>query len=229
MQISEDMLFYSKATCPNCGCEFQHPEVRTKYISIEKQDSDFCSYYTGINPIFYDVLICKDCGYAYTKDSSAPLSDAERLAIKTIMSTWRTEGHRYGGLRTLEQAIRLYNLAILCQELRDAKDSVKASLYLRLAWLNRYQGQQENEMKFLQRALEFSKRAFERESFSELKKELRMMYLIGELSFRTGDYKEAVKWFQAVTQHPDADRYPVFSRMARSRWQDARQEYKENS
>ena len=229
MQISEDMLYYSKATCPNCGCEFQHPEVKSKYISMEKQDTDFCSYYTGINPIFYDVLICKDCGYAYTKDSSTPLQDAERATIKTIMSSWRTEGHRYSGLRTLDQAIRVYNLAILCQELRNAKDSVKGSLYLRLAWLNRYKGNQENDLKLLQRALEFSKRAFEREAFSELKKELRMMYLIGELSLRTGDFKDAVKWFQAVIHHPSAENYPVFTRMARSRWQDAREAYKENS
>ena len=229
MQISEDMLYYSKMTCPNCRREFQHPEVKSKYISLEKQDSDFCGYYTGINPIFYDVFICKDCGYAFTRDSSTPLLDTERATIKTIMSSWRTEGHQYSGLRTLDQAIKIYNLAILCQELRNAKDSVKSSLYLRLAWLNRYQGNQENEIKALQRALEFSKRVFEREAFSELKKELRMMYLIGELSFRTGDFKDAVKWFQAVIHHPQADSYPIFTRMARSRWQDARQEYKQNS
>lgn len=229
MEINEDMLYYSKVTCPNCQREFQHPEVKSRFISLEKQDSDFCGYYTGINPIFYDVLICKDCGYAHTKDSSSPVTDAEKATIKTIMSSWHTEGHRYGGLRTLDQAIKIYNLAILCQELRNAKDSVKGSLYLRLGWLYRYKGNQENETKSLQRALEFSKRAFERESFSETKKEIRMMYLIGELSFRTGDYKDAVKWFQAVIHHAAADSYPVFTRMARSRWQDARQEYKQNS
>ncbi|MCL5290838.1 MAG: DUF2225 domain-containing protein [Bacillota bacterium] len=227
MQVNEEMIFYAKVNCPNCGKEFLHPEVKTKYISIEKQDSDFCSYYSSINPLFYDVLICKHCGYGFTKETNVPLSEPEKAAINTILSGWHTEGAQYTGLRSLEQAVKAYNLAILCQELRNAKDSVKGSLYLRLGWLYRYQGQKENEAKSLQRALEFLKRAYERESTSEVKKELRMMYLLGDLSYRNGNLKEALQWFQAVTQHPQVDRYPVFARMSRARWQDIREELKQ--
>lgn len=227
MNVTEDMIYLANSKCPNCGQEFNHPTVKTRYISLEKQDSDFCGYYSGINPIFYDVMVCKSCGYAYTKETSAPLSEGERASINTILSSWHTDGVQYSGLRTLEQAIKAYNLAILCQELRNAKDSDKGSLYLRLGWLYRYAGQMANEEKALQRALEFLGKAYEREGSSDLKKELRLMYLMGDLSYRNGLLKDAVKWFQAVTQHPNVESYPVFSRMARSRWQDIREEIKQ--
>nr|WP_238472892.1 DUF2225 domain-containing protein [Desulforamulus profundi] len=93
--------------------------------------------------------------------------------------------------------------------------------------LYRYQGHKENEAKSLQRALEFLKKAYEKESTSEVKKELRMMYLIGDLSYRDGNMKEAVQWFYAVTRHPEVDRYPVFARMSRARWQEIRAELKQ--
>ena len=227
MQVNEEMIFHAKVTCPNCGKDFLHPEVKTKYIALEKQDSDLCAHYSGINPIFYDVMICKHCGYGFTKETNIPLSEPEKASINTILSGWHTEGSQYNGLRTLEQAIKAYNLAILCQELRKAKDSVKGSLYLRLGWLYRYQGHKENEAKSLQRALEFLKKAYEKESTPEVKKELRMMYLIGDLSYRDGNMKEAVQWFYAVTRHPEVDRYPVFARMSRARWQEIRAELKQ--
>lgn len=227
MQFHEDMIFQAKINCPNCGQEFLHPEVKSKYIVLEKQDSDFCGYYSGINPIFYDVIVCKSCGFGFTKETSKPLTEAEKASINTILSSWHTDGQQYSGLRTLEQAIKAYNLAILCQELRNAKDSVKGSLYMRLGWLYRYQGNKENEEKSLQRALEFMKKAYEKEASSDLKKELRLMYLVGDLSYRNGQLKDAVQWFQAVTQHPQVDDYPIFARMSRSRWQDIREELKQ--
>lgn len=226
MQISEEMIFNIKVNCPNCGQEFPHPEVKSRYVVMERQDSDFCGHYSGINPIFYDVMICKFCGYSFTKEINVPLSEAEKGPINAILSSWHTAGHRYSGLRTLEQAIDAYKLAIFCQELRNAKDSVKGSLYLRLGWLYRYQGNKTNEDNSLQRALEFLKKAYEREGSSDVKKELRMMYLIGDLSYKDGQLREAVQWFQAVTSHPKVKQYPVFERMARSRWQDIRAEVK---
>lgn len=228
MQVTEEMIFLTKCTCPNCSKDFLHPEVRSKFVSLERQDSDFCGYYSSINPIYYQVMVCKFCGYAYTKESSTPLSDYEKSPVKAILCNWHHDSYQYGSLRNLDQAIKAYRLGILCQELRKAKDSVMGSLYLRLAWLHRYQGQQDNEMQALQRAVEFMKRAYERESVSELKLELKMMYILGDLAYRLGDNKEAVQWFFAVTNHEGADNYPVFSRMARSRWQEIREEVKQN-
>lgn len=222
MQINEDMIFCVKVTCPNCGQEFLQPEVKTRYIMVEKQDSDFCAYYTGINPVFYDVMVCRYCGFSFTKETNKALTEQEKTTINTILANWPKDGAQYGGLRTLDQAIKAYNKAIVCQELRNARDSVKGSLYLRLGWLYRYQGNKNSEAQAMQRALEFMRRAYEREGSSDVKKELRMIYLIGDLSYRNGYLGEAIKWFQLVTTHPATNSYPVYSRMARSRWQDIR-------
>ncbi|MDO7788481.1 DUF2225 domain-containing protein [Desulforamulus aquiferis] len=226
MNKHQDMIFPIKLTCPNCEKEFEHPEVKSKYIVIERQDRDFCSYFAGINPLFYDIMVCKYCGFAFTRETNIPLSEPEKAIIKTILANWHTDGYQYGGVRTLDMAIKAYNLAIVCQELRNAKDSVKGSLYLRLGWLYRYQGNKVSEEKSLQRALEFMKRAYERESTNELKKELRMIYLLGELSHRMGNEREAIQWLQTVISHKEVKRYPIFERMARSLWQDIREQHK---
>ncbi|RYD01874.1 hypothetical protein N752_27505 [Desulforamulus aquiferis] len=70
------------------------------------------------------------------------------------------------------------------------------------------------------------KRAYERESTNELKKELRMIYLLGELSHRMGNEREAIQWLQTVISHKEVKRYPIFERMARSLWQDIREQHK---
>ncbi|GAB6180281.1 DUF2225 domain-containing protein [Desulfotomaculum defluvii] len=226
MQLNEEMIFLAKVICPNCGQEFKHPEVKSKYIIVDKQDTDFCAYYTGINPIYYDARVCRHCGFAFTKETSKPLVDNEKSIINNFLTKWQNDGAQYGGIRTLEQAIKAFNKVIVCQELRNAKDSEKGSLYLRLGWLYRYKGDKKNEDQALLRALEFMKRAYEREASPDEKKELRMLYLIGDLSYRSGDFSEAVKWFHSVTIHPSANSYPIFSRMARTRWQTIREEIK---
>lgn len=229
MHNFDEVTFINNINCPFCEKKFDYREVKSKYLIVERQDSDFCSYYKDINPIYYDVLVCSNCGYAFTKESANAVGQEERGAINDILAKLRINGGSFAGVRTIEQAIRAYNLAIICQELRKAKDSIKGSLYLRLGWLYRYQGNNINEEKSLQKALEHMKRAYEKESTTDIKKELRIMYLIGELSYRTGSVKEAVQWLQSVTFHKEAKNYPVFERMARNRWQDIRQDMKEKN
>lgn len=222
MNVSAEMFFKTKHRCPNCNKEFFHLHIKSSYIITERQDSDFCSYYKDVNPIFYDIFVCDFCGYSYTKETDDLLSEEEKNRIKLYLSRV-DKNDQYGGVRTLEQAINAYILAINCQELRRIKDSIKGSLYLRLAWLYRYQSNEDKEKECLQRTLELYKSYYEKESTGDLKNELHLTYLLGDLCARLGYMNEAVQWFYMITKNQKNNAYPVYVQMARARWQALRQ------
>jgi hypothetical protein len=102
----------------------------------------------------------------------------------------------YGGERTWDEAMQTYKLALLCAQLKNEKDRVIASILHHIAWLYRYQGNWEQEKRFLEFALEAYTRVFETE-VDEVNN-AKLMYLIGELNRRLGNYTQAVRWFARV-------------------------------
>ncbi|RYD01873.1 hypothetical protein N752_27500 [Desulforamulus aquiferis] len=126
MNKHQDMIFPIKLTCPNCEKEFEHPEVKSKYIVIERQDRDFCSYFAGINPLFYDIMVCKYCGFAFTRETNIPLSEPEKAIIKTILANWHTDGYQYGGVRTLDMAIKAIIWLLFVRSLEMQRTQSKA-------------------------------------------------------------------------------------------------------
>ncbi|MCX7771927.1 MAG: DUF2225 domain-containing protein, partial [Clostridia bacterium] len=56
-------VYESQATCPVCEAKIKLTKIRTKAVRLLKQDTDFCPYYEGENPIYYEAAICPECGY----------------------------------------------------------------------------------------------------------------------------------------------------------------------
>ena len=94
------------------------------------------------------------------------------------------------------------------------KDSEKAHLCLKTAWLYRIKGDQENENKFLTRSLDQFLKAYEYERLPVAGlNEPSLMYLIGELYRRLDDNASALKWFSNVIVSRDVS--PRIKDMAR--------------
>ncbi|MNP41827.1 hypothetical protein D3C76_1355510 [compost metagenome] len=89
-----------------------------------------------------------------------------------------------------------YKLALLCAQTIGDKDRIIASLLHHIAWLYRYKGNREQELRFLQFSLESYVRVYENED--PFGNDAKLMYLIGELHRRVGDYNNAVRWFSRV-------------------------------
>ncbi|WP_025688406.1 DUF2225 domain-containing protein, partial [Paenibacillus zanthoxyli] len=95
-----------------------------------------------------------------------------------------------------EEALETYKLALLCAQCIGDKERIVASLLHHIAWLYRYQGNTEQEQRFLHYSLESYINVFERDGIAG--NDARLMFLIGELNRRIGWFNEAVKWFSRL-------------------------------
>jgi len=216
-----DPLFQVKVQCPCCENTFSSSRVRPSFRKATRTDSDFCSHYRDeVNPDFYVVRVCPNCGYASTENSLQELAPKQKELYKNrIGKSWVRRD--YGGQRTWEEALDCYKLALLCAQTVGDKDRVIAGLLHHIAWMYRLRDNQEQERRFLRYALEAYIRVYELEGVNI--NNARLMYLIGELHRRLDEPYEAVKWFARVVNDKrimDAG----MIKASREAWQSLREE-----
>jgi uncharacterized protein len=218
-------LYESKISCICCETTFMTTRVRPSFKKATAVDSDFCGHYAGgINPDFYVVRVCPSCGFASTENGLDKLNDKQKNTYyERIGVNWKG-GQDFGGARTAEQAMVTYKLALLSAQATDAKDRIIAGLLHHIAWLYRYEKNEQEEQRFLKFALEAYVRVYETEGVSV--NNARLMFLIGELNRRIGENSEAIKWFSRVVNDKkimDA----AMIRASREQWQLIREESEE--
>jgi len=212
-------LFQIKVNCICCEQEFKTSRVRPSLKKAVKTDTDFCSYFKTVNPDFYVVRVCPYCGFASTENFSERLNERQKSAYyDKLGNQWK---HRdYGGERSGSDAMECYKLSLLSAQTIGEKERVIAALLHHIAWLYRYEGKKEQENRFLQFALESYIKVYETESTAG---NARLMYLIGELNKRLGDFHEAVRWFGRVI-HDKKIVDAAMIRASREQWQSIREE-----
>jgi len=188
-------LYLIKVTCLCCEQPFQTSRVRPSFKKASGRDSDFCAHYRSVNPDYYVVRVCPFCGYAFTENFSERMTPKHRHAYyEKLGKNW--SGLDLTGERDWNTAMQSYKLALLCAQMKDEKDRVIAGVLHHIAWLYRYSGNKEQENRFLEFALEAYVKVFETEA--DEVNNARLMYLIGELNRRLGNYQKAVLWFGRV-------------------------------
>ncbi|OPY57964.1 MAG: cAMP receptor protein [Pelotomaculum sp. PtaU1.Bin035] len=226
----KDMLYYKKAVCPVCETKIETPKVLSKYAQIGKIDFDFCHHYKLINPLFYEIIICPACGFAFNEDVSNMLwkkEQREEMKLR-LYAFWQGKSLKdYSGVRTLEQAIETFLLILFTLKNRPAKKSQEGMLYLKVAWLYRYKGDENREQKYIEKAISCLSLAFEKESFSSPKSEINTAYLLGVLNLNTGNNQEAARWLDRVLRHPSKSMFPVVVNQTRELWAEVRQKLRE--
>ncbi len=211
-----DALFLKNLKCLACKADFQSSKVRRSKYSVIKVDTDFCTFYRGENPLFYNVFICPQCGYGFTEHFSTP-ADQVKEEINRHISPFSLD---LGGMRNLDLAVLANMRAIECAQLQNEKDVLKASLYLQIAWFYRIEGDGDAEKIYLEEARRFYDIAFENDtSITDVG---RVLYLLGELNRRLGNDKEAIFYLGRVINDKSIND-PGIIRMARERWQDIRE------
>lgn len=221
----KDMLYDLRTTCQLCGKKFTSPRVRSKYLRVKHVDKDFCKHYESINPLFYEIIVCPQCGFAYNEEiQKVPMSARQRQDIKSRLEMI-LQGNApkdYNGVRDLNQAIETFLLALFTLEGRPAPQSKKGMLYLKLAWLYRFQGNQGKEAKYIEKALSTLTLAYKNEIFTEAQAEVNITYLIGALYFQTGQYQEAARWLDRIIRRPKPV-LPALAKQARELWVELRE------
>lgn len=188
-------LYSIKVMCCNCEQEFSTSRVRPSLKRAIRRDADFCSYYKEENPDYYVVRVCPKCGFASTENSADKLADWQRKAFNEQVGTrWKTRD--FGEKRNWELALESYKLALICAQSIKDKDRIIASLLHHIAWMYRYQGDSAQEQRFLRYSLDEYVKVFENDGMGG--NDARLMYLIGELNRRIGEFHSAVKWFSRL-------------------------------
>lgn len=205
--IKEETLLYDKkVVCPVCENNFSANAVKTSGYRMKKRESDFYIKYDIINPYFYDVWICNVCGYAAMKSDFHKLKKFEiEIIQKNITPKWR--GRKYPAIYDINIAIERYKLSLLNYSVMGAKASKKAMNCLKLSWLYRDLGDIKNEQIFRGQSLIGFKDAYLNEQLPIYGMEgFTIMYLIGELNRRSGNYDEALRYLGDVITSKSADR-----------------------
>jgi uncharacterized protein len=218
--------------CPICGEKFQLTKTRSRLIKI-KQDSDFCVHYKDFNPYYYDIWVCSHCGYASDEKHFDTLREKEKEKIAQFLKDRKVK-IEYKEVRTRVDAINAYKLALYFADLIGAPESRRAGLYLKLGWLYREAGEEDNdaseeakekEQEVLIRSLEAYDKALTTERFPiGSMTDTAATYLIGELYRRTGNAEKAIQYLSKVIGDKRSRMEPNIYKLARDLWQDMRSE-----
>lgn len=229
VKAAAEGVFYTKRyTCAFCGAKFPSLVVKSKNVRLLRTDSDFCPYYRAENPLFYEVVVCPRCGYAFNQEMPKKLSDRERSVLAQRLPEIRRP-LKFDGVRNLPLAVAAFHAAIACLEAIGGKRLLLGKLYLKIAWLYRTSGNEAEERGYLEKALWYFDEAYRTEHSPDPALELNLLYLLGDLSMRLGLDDAAARWLSKILTHPKRSVNPGIISRARDRWYDIRQKQKERS
>jgi uncharacterized protein len=223
----DDIFFEKKVECLYCLRVFKTKRIKTGKVKIKKMDKDFCTYYEGHNPLFYEVNLCPYCKFAFTDGfyPSIPNARKEYLKNNYIEKVVHLSVTEY---REITDALKYFKLALLCATLIGEKKFTLANLCMRIAWLNRYIGDVEEDERFLRYALERYNTILQSENLDQIPmEEEKMILLVAELHGRLGEYEQARQCFSFFFSNPLIDK--KWRNIAKRRWEEYRLEQQINS
>lgn len=222
----EQKIYHSTQVCPVCNKTIEVTKVRSKAVKVVSRDSDFCTRYEDINPIFYEAWVCEYCGYASLAEQFDKLSYKHAKIIKEkISSKWNQRSFK--GERNINEALEAFKLALLNAQLIGAKSSELAKICIRIAWLYRLKGDTK-EKEFLNFALKCYSTAYENENLTADKlDDTTCAYMIAELNRRMGSFEESIKWFSKLISSPEARKNKMLMDQIRDQFQLAKDQSSE--
>ena len=224
--VEEDFLFEKTYECPVCNKSFKEHTLRTGKARLLKTDIDLRPTFEGIEPLKYDVVQCKECGFTALTLFFLPMTVAQRRSIlekvtpnfkKADLKKPDPEGDTY----SFEDAVSRYKMALVNAIVKTAKASEKAYICLRGGWLCRsyaesMQEQATDEAKikeiheledeFLNNAYEGFTAARQNESFPMCgMDESTLDYLLATLAVRLGQYAVASRLISTLLISPNCN------------------------
>ena len=133
----EDYLFDKKYKCPVCESDFEAKTVRTGKVRMKNVDIDLRPDYDELDQNKYDVIACPACGYAALSRYFPNLTkyQIDDIRVKICMN-YRHEPNKEPTY-SYEYAKRIYQLALANAVVKKAKNSEKAYICMKTAWVIR--------------------------------------------------------------------------------------------
>lgn len=218
-KISDDRMLSKEFICPLCGTSFHSLRPRMTKLQVVDRETDFLVVYKDFNPYLYHISVCPSCGYAANEKRFFDLRTVQINNIKHyLLNRWSCKD--FGGIRTPEEGVVCYKLAIPIYEVAKFSSFELAMLTLHLGWLYRFAKNKAQELRFLNVSKSRFIDAYVQEDFrsAESFNEGKLCYLIAELSRRVGDKKNAIMYMETALKHRDILSSKIMSDLARDQW-----------
>ncbi len=208
----EDLLFDKSYQCPICDSQFKVKAVRSGNIKMIDQDEILRPIYENhIDPLKYDVVSCPHCGYTTLSRYHKPVTTGQLRTIRQEYCSNFKGIPQEEPCMSYEGSLLRHKLALICAMKRNAKNSEKAYIFLKMAWLLR--GEQDElpkdnpkqmelkkeERECIEKAYEGFLSAFSKEPFPMCgMDEISLRYIMAVLAHKIGEREESVRMLAKV-------------------------------
>jgi uncharacterized protein (DUF2225 family) len=220
----EEYLFDKTYNCPLCSTEFKDRAVRSGKARQIGSDLDLRPKFEHFDPGKYNVASCPNCGYTCltTPNYFVNLPAAQAGLVKANISDAFIKRTEFPAVFTYEYAFERYQLCLANAIVKKARDSEKAAICLRTAWLLRGMGEnldktaadykekfaeiKGQEMEYLENAYEGFITAASHESFPLAgMDEMTIDYLLAALAIEFKKTDVASRMISKILASPDAN------------------------
>ena len=220
-ELEEEYIFDKTYTCPVCDKSFKSKTMKSNKAKLISTDMDLRPVHQNVDIVKYDVVACPCCGYAVLNRYFAPLTTMQIKKIKeTISKNYKIKDEKKKKIYSYDEAIERSKLALLSSVVKSGKDSEKAYVCLKTAWLFRGKAEhlpetEEEEIKrchkeeeaFLAKAYDGLVSARQKELFPICgMDEMTLDYLSAALAHRLGHLEVSARLVGEIMAKPTANR-----------------------
>ncbi len=194
--FNRDYLLEKKFICPICDYEFKSVQAKSIVFKSSGRSMDLYPKYVGINPVYYGVVLCENCGYAsFSRDFKSIAPYEKEIIMKHICLHWHPIG--FPKTKNLAAAVELHEIAYQNYLVLKKRYADKAKCALRLMWFFDEAGRKWDADDYSKKALSHYMDVYKFENLDlDIDNRTTVYYIIGELNRRNGEFKEAFTWFR---------------------------------
>lgn len=210
-------LFERQVTCPVCSHEFVSMKMHANAPRVDKREPDFYTTYIGDNPMYYAVFVCPNCGYsAFEKDFKEVSQATREIIFQKVAQQWSRRD--YGSVRSTQEALEVYKLALLCYTLTNASQMTLGKIAMRISWLYR-ELEDPKEKVFMKHTVTCFEKAYTKEALDiDSEEEITILFIMGEYQRQLGNFRESVQWFSKALENPDIKKKRHLEQRVRNQW-----------
>ena len=218
---AEKYTVISNRRCPICEKDTRVVKTKSR-INVEKRDLDYCIHYKDFDPYLYTVLTCEHCGFAAEENK---FSGAWPNKLKETLREFLKQNDMkfpFVEERNAEDALSLFELAILFSEMTDQSKGRQAFLNLNAAWVCRCEGFADKERELLEQAAADFATALdgERWPINGISDDM-ATYLCAAIYFLINEYDKSTTWLGRIMNNANLRATaPKLFEQARDMWQD---------
>lgn len=197
-EIYEKYCFAKEITCPVCEYKFKTDLIRESRLQVKERSDELRTTYHDIEPLFFNIWVCPECYYSMRKTEFEKITDIQKKNLANQITQRKSMGvFDFNNKLCYDFVLLSHRVAIDCCDSlgkKNIEDRI-AGLWLNAAWLYDDLGQYENASEARVNALAKYKNAYIFGTDRTDAQDQKIEYLVGKLSWETGNIKEAKDHF----------------------------------